>query len=208
MKDDNYFKAHGAHGVVRKNTALQVIVGLSVPNVRSAFEEYMKTGIPAGAEMEEGTQAEGGRIVATQNGRAVPLEEVPDQVFSQKMLGDGMAVLPESDMVVSPVKGEITMVADTKHAYGIRTDDGLELIVHIGLDTVGLNGEGFMPRVKAGDKVEPGTPLCRVADSVKEKVEKPLYTPIIITNMDKVKNLKIHTGEVAAGTTCVMEYEL
>lgn len=208
VKDDNYFKAHGAHGVVRKNTALQVIVGLSVPNVRSAFEEYMKNGIPAGVEMEVEGMVESGRIVATQNGKAVALEEVPDQVFSQKMLGDGIAVLPESNVVVSPVKGEIIMIPETKHAYGIRAEDGLELIVHIGLDTVNLNGAGFNAQVKVGDQVEPGTPICIVEASVKANVEKPLYTPIIITNMDKVKNLTLHAGTVTAGETCVMEYEL
>lgn len=208
VKDDDYFKAHGAHGVVHRNTAFQVIVGLSVPNVRSAFEEYMKNGIPGEERLESELETASRQVVATQSGKAVALEDVPDQVFSGKMLGDGIAVLPEDNMVVSPVKGEIIMIAETKHAYGIRTEDGVEFIVHIGLDTVGLEGKGFDPLVKAGDQVDAGTPICQVADSVKNSVKNPLYTPIIITNMDKVKNLRIHTGKTEKGKTCIMEYDV
>ena len=206
VMDDNYFKAHGAHGVVRNNTAFQIIVGLSVPQVRSVFEEYMQSGIPAQAQTRMGMET--GRVMAAQTGKAIALEQVPDQMFSKKMLGDGVAVIPSDNMVVSPVKGTVIMTADTKHAYGIRSEDGLELIVHIGLDTVNLGGEGFEALVKAGDQVEVGTPLCRVAQSLAADPEKPLYTPVIITNMDKVKNLTVFTGDVTAGQTSVLEYEL
>lgn len=208
IKDDNYFKAHGAHGVVRKNTALQVIVGLSVPQVRSVFEDYMKEGIPPQAMSAVEGQGETRKMVAAQTGKAVKLEEVPDQVFSQKMLGEGIAVIPSDNVVKSPVKGEIIMIPDTLHAYGIRTEDGVELIVHIGLDTVNLQGKGFTPQVKVGDQVEAGTPLCIVDKSMISDPQKPLYTPVIITNMSIVKNLTIHTGDVKAGETCVIEYEL
>ncbi|MDD3251417.1 MAG: PTS glucose transporter subunit IIA [Lachnospiraceae bacterium] len=147
-------------------------------------------------------------MVAAQTGKAVKLEEVPDQVFSQKMLGEGIAVIPSDNVVKSPVKGEIIMIPDTLHAYGIRTEDGVELIVHIGLDTVNLQGKGFTPQVKVGDQVEAGTPLCIVDKSMISDPQKPLYTPVIITNMSIVKNLTIHTGDVKAGETCVIEYEL
>ena len=90
------------------------------------------------------------------------LGEVPDPVFSQKIVGDGMAVIPSEGKLLSPVDGEIISVADTKHAYGLRTAEGLELLIHVGLETVHLNGECFQVFVKPGDKVKAGDLLAEV----------------------------------------------
>lgn len=94
-------------------------------------------------------------------GTCIRIEEVPDPVFSGKMMGDGFAVIPESDTVVAPMSGEIAMVADTKHAFGMKTKSGVELLVHIGLDTVNLNGEGFTVLIGPGSKVKAGDPVIR-----------------------------------------------
>ena len=95
-------------------------------------------------------------ILSPVTGKAVALEQVPDPVFSQKIIGDGMAVIPQDGRIVSPVTGEVASVADTLHAFGFRTDDGVELLVHVGLETVALKGECFQVHVKAGDRIQAG----------------------------------------------------
>lgn len=231
VRPEGDFKKLGAHGLSKNGTAIQVIVGLRVPKVREQFEECLRmetpciTGTdesgreheavnkgPQEAEQSTGThtaqpvsEARYGTLYACQTGRAVALEQVPDAVFSQKVLGEGIAIIPEDDTVVCPAAGEIILVADTKHAYAIATDDGLEVLVHIGLETVGLQGKGFTPLVKAGDKVQVGTPLCTV-DKELLKGTQPLYTPIIITNMDGVKDVHIIEGRVTAGVTNIITY--
>ena len=92
-------------------------------------------------------------ILSPATGQAVALERVPDPVFSQKIIGDGMAVIPEDGKILSPVTGEVASVADTLHAFGFRSNDGLELLVHVGLETVALKGECFKVHVKAGDRI-------------------------------------------------------
>lgn len=231
VRPEGDFKKLGAHGLSKNGTAIQVIVGLRVPKVREQFEECLRmetpciTGTdesgreheavnkgPQEAEQSIGThtaqpvsEARYGTLYACQTGRAVALEQVPDAVFSQKVLGEGIAIIPEDDTVVCPAAGEIILVADTKHAYAIATDDGLEVLVHIGLETVGRQGKGFTPLVKAGDKVQVGTPLCTV-DKELLKGTQPLYTPIIITNMDGVKDVHIIEGRVTAGVTSIITY--
>lgn len=131
---------------------------------------------------------------------------MPDDVFSQKVMGEGVAVIPDDTLVVAPVAGEVVVVAETKHAYAIVAEDGTEVLIHIGLETVNLQGKGFEALVKLGDKVQIGTPLCKVDESL-VKGKTPLYTPMIITNADEVANLKCMTGKVAAGKDCIIEYE-
>lgn len=93
------------------------------------------------------------QLLSPITGKTIPLTEVPDPVFSTKMMGDGIAIIPSEGKIYSPVDGEITMIAATKHAYGIKADNGLELLIHFGLETVALNGEGFTVHVQAGDKI-------------------------------------------------------
>ena len=93
-------------------------------------------------------------ILAPLTGKAVPLSEVPDSVFSEKVLGDGVAIIPADGKIVSPVDGEVISVADTRHAFGLRTADGVELLIHVGLETVHLNGACFQVFVKPGDQVK------------------------------------------------------
>lgn len=145
-------------------------------------------------------------IYASQTGRATPLTEVPDEAFSEKILGDGVAILPSDGIVVAPVDGEIQQIPDTLHAYAIHSDDGLDVLVHIGIDTVQLNGEGFKSFVKTGDHVKAGEKLAEVDLSLLTKKGYALYTPVIITNMDAVKSIKTTLGDTKAGETPIISY--
>lgn len=146
------------------------------------------------------------KIVAPQTGVCVGIEEVPDEVFSDKLLGDGVAVIPSENEVKSPVTGTVVQVFDTLHAYSIKSDDGLEILVHIGLNTVELKGEGFSAKVKDGDRVNAGDVLCEAdINFIKEKGYE-IYTPIVVTNSDEVKGLEALKGQVIGGETTIMEY--
>ena len=101
-------------------------------------------------------------ILSPETGKAVPLDQVPDPVFSQKIIGDGIAVIPSDGRVTSPVDGEVASVAETLHAYGFRTEDGLELLIHVGLETVALKGECFQVHVKAGQRIQAGDLVAEV----------------------------------------------
>lgn len=110
------------------------------------------------------------KIVSPTDGTLITLPEVPDQVFSAKMMGDGFAVNPETGTICAPVSGVAESVFPTGHAVGIKTHDGIECIVHIGLDTVELNGEGFKPLIGQGDKVKAGQPVVEVdLDALRDK---------------------------------------
>ncbi|PTM56544.1 PTS sugar transporter subunit IIA [Desmospora activa] len=141
-------------------------------------------------------------IKAPLRGRVVALSEVPDPVFAEKMMGDGVAIQPEEGTLYSPVEGEVVQLFPTHHAIGLQTADGLELLLHIGLETVSMEGEGFSAHVKVGDKVKNGDPLIDFSlDLVKEKA-KSTITPIVITNMDKVDKLEPHYSDaVQTGDT-------
>lgn len=130
------------------------------------------------------------QIYAPLSGELIPLENVPDPVFAGKMMGEGVAIIPEEGMLVSPVEGEIIQVFHTKHAIGIRSISGLEILIHIGLETVELNGEGFDVRIAKGQKVKVGDPLVNFDISFLKSKNKEIITPIIITNYsDKVDGI-------------------
>ncbi|PAE30407.1 PTS glucose transporter subunit IIA [Paenibacillus sp. 7884-2] len=121
-------------------------------------------------------------IVAPLNGKIVPMEEVPDPVFNQKMMGEGIAIVPEEGMVYSPVNGKIIQLAETKHAIGLITEGGVEILIHIGLETVGLKGEGFTTKVNVGDEVIAGQLLMEVDLEYIGEHASDTITPIVITN--------------------------
>ena len=129
-------------------------------------------------------------ILSTQDGTIVELKNVPDDVFAGKMLGDGVAIIPTCNNIVSPVDGTILQVFDTLHAYAIHSDDGLDILVHIGINTVELNGEGFTALVKAGDRVKAGDIIATADIAFLKRKGYELHTPIIITNMDDVKSIE------------------
>ena len=143
-------------------------------------------------------------IYAPLTGKAVPLAQVPDPVFSGKVLGDGVAIIPEDGKIVSPVDGEVESVAETGHAYGFSTEDGLELLVHVGLETVSLKGECFKVHVKAGDKVKKGDLVAEVDLAyLAEKNINPITPVLICSDLDD-QELKCAEGAVEAGKTAVL----
>lgn len=128
------------------------------------------------------------------SGKLLKLEEVPDPTFSKKMLGEGVAIEPIEGRVTSPVDGVIINVFPTKHAIGIRSEGGLEILIHIGLETVNMNGEGFAVFVNDGERVKVGDPLIEFSlDLIKEKASSCI-TPIVITNTEKVDSIEHISG--------------
>ena len=143
-------------------------------------------------------------VYAPLNGQAVALEQVPDEVFSEKVLGDGLGIIPSDGKVYSPVNGEISSVAETLHAYGFASDDGLEILVHVGLDTVALKGEGFKSYVNEGDKVCVGDLVAEVdLELLKKKGINPI-TPVLICDGGDDKVMNTLSGSVTAGKDAVI----
>ncbi len=138
-------------------------------------------------------------ILSPVTGKAVALEQVPDPVFSQKIIGDGMAVIPQDGRIVSPVTGEVASVADTLHAFGFRTDDGVELLVHVGLETVALKGECFQVHVKAGDRIQAGDLVAEVDLAFLAEKQIDPITPVLICGGMEGRSLKGKEGQVEAG---------
>ncbi|MBC2581797.1 sucrose-specific PTS transporter subunit IIBC [Clostridium sp. DJ247] len=136
-------------------------------------------------------------ILSPMKGKAISLGEVPDKTFADKMLGDGIAIEPEDGVLVAPADGKISLVFETKHAIAMVTDSGAEILMHVGLDTVKMNGEGFKAFVNTGDTVKAGDKLLEVdLNLIKEKAASTV-TPVVITNSDDLKSVKeIKTGDV------------
>ena len=130
-------------------------------------------------------------ILAPMTGTAVAITEVPDPIFIEKILGDGVAIVPTEGKVVSPVDGTVSKVAETGHIYAVTSDNGVEVVIHVGLETVALNGKCFQIHVKEGDKVKGRNSI----------------TPIVIGSSLEGKDLVCEEGEVQAGKTVIMEIE-
>lgn len=123
-------------------------------------------------------------ILLPVQGKVVDITEVPDCVFSQKMMGDGMAVEPEGNVIQAPCDGKVVLLARTLHAIALQADNGTEILIHIGLDTVELDGKGFTGHVSVGDRVKKGDKLITFDREFILEQGRPLITPIVITNMD------------------------
>ncbi|MBQ7103667.1 MAG: PTS transporter subunit EIIC [Anaerotignum sp.] len=143
-------------------------------------------------------------ILAPLTGKVVPLEQVPDAVFSQKILGDGVAIIPEDGKIYAPVNGEVASVAETLHAYGFTSDDDLEILIHIGLDSVALKGEGFTSHVQVGDMVKAGDLIAEVDLKFLKSRNVPIITPVLIC--DDADELPMYAveGNVTAGKDTVI----
>ena len=154
------------------------------------------------------TQTSSYHIIAPISGQTIELSQVPDPVFSEKMTGDGLAILAESADVLAPCDGEITPFFDTKHAFAITTADGIQILVHVGLDTVILNGEGITALHHSGDKVKAGTPILRLDLPLLQKRKINLITPVLVVNYEKVTHLQSHKAHetVIAGEDTVLEF--
>ena len=143
-------------------------------------------------------------IIAPLTGEIVALEQVPDPVFSEKALGDGIAILPEDGKVYSPVNGVVATVAATRHAYGFQSEDGLDVLVHVGLETVGLNGEGFTVHISEGDQVKVGDLIAEADLSFLKSKNLNLITPVLICDGMDDKKMQSCSGKVKAGQDAVI----
>lgn len=141
------------------------------------------------------------------DGVAVELSQVPDEAFSEKILGDGGAVIPKNGNIYSPVDGEIIDITDTKHAFCITTNEGCEILLHIGIDTVKLKGEGFNVKILSGDKVKVGTKIAEIDLDILRKNNVRTETPVILTEAQNYKITQVHTGEVAGGRDVLFLYK-
>ena len=213
LVDDAALKATGASGVVHKGNGVQIIYGPRVTVVKSNLEDYLETApneeyIPQQTEVveEKATEEVGGNVVDTiiisspVNGMAADLSETPDDAFAGRMMGDGAMVIPEDGMVFAPENGEVCFIFNTKHAIGFQTESGITMLLHIGIDTVKLDGKGFEPLVKEGDKVKKGDPMMKVdMDYVKANAPS-LATPVLCTELEDHQKIRLlKTGEVKKG---------
>ncbi len=143
-------------------------------------------------------------IASPLNGRVVSLDTVPDSVFSERILGDGCAIIPSDGKIYSPVNGEISSVAETKHAYGFSSEDGMEILVHFGLETVALKGEGFVSHVKTGDKVKKGDLVAEVDLDILKKHNINIITPVLVCDGADGLKMTISEGDVKKGKNTVI----
>ena len=146
------------------------------------------------------------KLLSPFSGKCVPLNEVPDEAFAQKLLGDGIAIIPSDGKLVSPVDCTVEQVFDTKHAYSLKDSNGLEILIHIGINTVELNGEGFDNRVTNTKQVKSGDLLSNVDLKFISEKGYSIYTPVVFINHDKF-NFEFNFGPVVAGKSEIAIYE-
>lgn len=147
----------------------------------------------------------GVELAAVADGHCIPLEEVNDPVFSGKALGDGVAIVPEDSVITAPCDGKLSMLADTLHAFGMTREDGLELMVHIGIDTVALGGEGFEALLPAGSDVKKGAPVVRFNAALMQEKGIDMTTMLILLNSAEYQFKKLALGrQVKKGVDTVI----
>lgn len=206
---EEQWKAEGAMGLVMKGQGVQAIYGPKADVLKSDIQDVLDSGevIPETlpSQMTAVQKAEAtfkgvtDEVHSVADGQVINIEDVKDPVFSQKMMGDGFAVEPENGKIVSPVAGKVTSIFPTKHALGLVTDNGLEVLVHIGLDTVSLEGKPFDVKVTEGQTVAAGDLLVEAnLDAIRE-AGRETSTVVVFTNVDAIKSVKVeHTGKLAA----------
>ena len=185
-------KQSGSRGVILKGKGIQVIYGPQVAVLKTNLEAFLQT---SAADQVSSQVSSGEEIKSPMNGTVIPLSEVPDAVFSSEMLGKGFGVEPSEGKAYAPVDGEVTTVFDTKHAIGLMSKHGVELLIHIGMDTVKLNGKGFDVKVKTGDQVKAGDLLAEFDMDLIKGEGYPVTTAVVVTNTDDCEEI----GEVRTG---------
>lgn len=197
--------------------AVPFLLTLIVGSRRLTAEEKGRTETKESAEAKESAETKesaeameaDGTITSVLSGRVIPIEEVDDNVFSQKIMGDGVAVEPEDTLVKAPADASVTVVMkESGHACGLTLANGLELLIHVGVDTVDMNGDGFRLFVEEGQKVRRGDPLIQFDPEKIKAAGHPLTTMLIVTGEGGAKNVTMHSGmEAKAGETAVITYE-
>jgi PTS system glucose-specific IIC component len=207
------WKKAGAMGLLVKDNGVQAVYGPKADILKSDIQDLLDSGVQIPkSDFQENMQdsieenqvflGKQAKIVAPANGEFIPIDRVEDEVFSQKMMGEGFAVVPENGVIVSPVSGTIVSVFPTKHAIGIQTEDGIEVLLHMGIDTVDLGGEAFDIKVQEGEKIKAGK-IVASADLAKiQEAGKRTTMIVVFTNGDKIENYHYDkTGLVSRGET-------
>lgn len=209
--DQQLLRETGASGVICKGQGVQVVYGPRVSNIKSDLEAYLASpesdkaeaaGASAAAAEATPAAASGKTIVIASplSGRVIPLEEVADGVFSEKMVGDGFAVDPTDNQVYAPADCEVTTVFGTKHAIGLTTPEGCELLIHLGIDTVQLNGAPFTINIKEGDTLKKGDLIGSFDEKAILDAGYRTVTPVVVTNSDAYTSFQLlKTGDTAHG---------
>lgn len=212
--DKNRLKKLGASGVMEVGNNIQAIFGPVSDSLRGQMQDIIngkaprpseKTAVPTG-DSTAAASATPLEFNSPITGELLPISEVPDQVFSGKMVGDGFAIKPTEGKVFSPVNGKVVTVFPTKHAIGIAADNGTEILIHIGIDTVHLKGEGFTSHIEQGDLVEQGQLLMEMdLDYIAENAAS-IITPVVFTNLEEGQSIKLSkSGSIAAKDQNIME---
>ncbi|MEZ2681956.1 MULTISPECIES: N-acetylglucosamine-specific PTS transporter subunit IIBC [Providencia] len=214
--NDAMTKRLGASGVIRLSKQnVQVIVGTRAELVAKAMTEVIAKGPIAGSApvaAEEKKAAEPAKtkgnvilsLVAPVSGQVFSLDDVPDEAFSSRIVGDGIAIKPTSSEVLAPASGTVVKIFETNHAFCLETENGVELIVHMGIDTVALKGEGCARLVEEGAEVTAGTPILNLDLPFLEANAKSMISPVIISNIDDFAGVEILVeGDVKAGETVI-----
>ncbi len=216
--DAEQWKAEGAMGLVMKGQGVQAIYGPKADVLKSDIQDILDSGeiipetLPSQmTEAQQNTVQFKGlteEVYSVADGQVIALEQVKDPVFAQKMMGDGFAVEPANGNIVSPVSGTVSSIFPTKHALGLVTEAGLEVLVHIGLDTVSLEGKPFTVHVAEGQKVVAGDLLVTADLDAIRAADRETSTVVVFTNAEAIKSVKLEqTGSLAA-KTAVAKVEL
>ena len=146
------------------------------------------------------------RLIAVCDGRCKPLTDMPDEAFAQGLLGDGICIEPVGRVFYSPVDGRVDAVHESGHAYTICTDEGLDVLIHIGVDTVGMKGEGFTPTVSAGQRVRAGDKLAEADLDLIRRRGYAVTTAVVVTTPEMIRNVEYKYGNATGGRDAVMVY--
>ena len=208
VKED-VLRVTGASGVIRKGTGVQIIYGPRVSVIKSNLEDYLESGeeiMLAEIEKREKNIPEEKKpqpavtIGSPITGKAAPLSQAPDEGFAEGMMGDGVVVTPEDPLVKAPADGTITFIFDTGHAIGFETKDRVNLLIHIGIDTVNLKGKGFEILVKEGQKVKKGQNLIRLDLKFLKENAPSLVSPVLCPELTEYQSVRLlKEGKVKAG---------
>lgn len=193
LVDEEVLKSTGASGVLHKGNGVQIIYGPHVTVIKSDLEDYL-----AGEEVKQNI----GKIVISSplTGVAQQLSKIPDEAFAQGLMGEGVYVIPQEDTVYAPEDGMVEFVFDTKHAIGFVTDSGVNLLIHVGIDTVNLHGKGFEVFVKNGQRIKKGTPMLKMDLEYLQEHAPSLATPIVCTSLKQEQQIAFRKeGLVKAG---------
>lgn len=201
LVQDDLLKATGASGVIHKGNGVQIIYGPRVTVIKSNFEEYLEHAANENAEdAESSPTSKIIEIASPITGMVVPVSDIPDEGFSSGAMGDGAGVTPTKSTIIAPADGEVSFVFDTKHAIGFVTDNGLELLLHIGIDTVKLQGEGFTVYVENGQHLRKGEKMMELDLAYLKEHAPSLCSPVLCTSLENNQQVQLLAfGEVKAG---------